>query len=438
MTPKGKIIILKSFAVSQLVYLFSVLPTPPKSFLKDLNTMFFKFIWDNKPDKVKRSTMYNTFSGGGLNMMDMDSFVKSLKTKWVKLYLDDNFRPWKSIFNFALRNYGGPFLFHCNFQKQDVETIPNIFVKQVCEAWSSYAYYTPDKSFGDQIIFNNSFVKINSSIFYIDSLRSADVYLVKHFFDADGNVLQYNDFIFKYHIDNLPFTTYFGIVSAIPRHWRLNFGDSENISVPHQKFTKFIVARKETKCVYRSLISQKVTVPRAVARWEHDYPDIDFDWSRVFSLPFTSIRNPKVQYLQFRFIHRILATNTYLYKLNLSDTKICSFCNENDETLVHLFWSCSRIQSFWSELFHKCLKKTLDFSMLTICFGFLDIPTHPINFLILHAKNFIFSCKLNNKIPEPGIFIYKLKFLLDVEYSILKRHNKNAMISLFDETFNMV
>ena len=71
-----------------------------------------------------------------------------------------------------------------------------------------YTPYTPNCSSGNKIVFNNFFVKVNSCIFYSDSLRASSVYLVKHFFDADGNVLEYNDFILKYHIDNLPFTSF--------------------------------------------------------------------------------------------------------------------------------------------------------------------------------------------------------------------------------------
>ena len=59
LTPIGKVLVIKSLAISQLTYLFSVLPNPPDSFLKKIEQLFFKFIWNGKQDKINRDTMYN-------------------------------------------------------------------------------------------------------------------------------------------------------------------------------------------------------------------------------------------------------------------------------------------------------------------------------------------------------------------------------------------
>ena len=36
----------------------------------------------------------------------------------------------------------------------------------------------------------------------------------------------------------------------------------------------------------------------------------------------------------------------FLYKVHLSNTKKCTFCNSCDETLLHLFWECSFTHKF--------------------------------------------------------------------------------------------
>ena len=59
LTPIGKIVIMKTFAISQLVYLFTVLPNPPKTYIAELNTLLFNFIWNGKPHKVKTSSLIN-------------------------------------------------------------------------------------------------------------------------------------------------------------------------------------------------------------------------------------------------------------------------------------------------------------------------------------------------------------------------------------------
>ena len=52
LTPLGKITVIKSMLLSRLINLFTSLPTP-HSILEDINKVFFHFIWNMKPDKIK-------------------------------------------------------------------------------------------------------------------------------------------------------------------------------------------------------------------------------------------------------------------------------------------------------------------------------------------------------------------------------------------------
>ena len=52
--------------------------------------MFYKFLWDGKEDKKKRSIMISDYENGGLRMLDLNSFNKALKLSWVSKYLNDN------------------------------------------------------------------------------------------------------------------------------------------------------------------------------------------------------------------------------------------------------------------------------------------------------------------------------------------------------------
>ena len=56
LTLLGKIVVLKSLIASQLVYMLSPLPTN-QQVLDEINNIFYKFLWDGKGDKIKRSIM---------------------------------------------------------------------------------------------------------------------------------------------------------------------------------------------------------------------------------------------------------------------------------------------------------------------------------------------------------------------------------------------
>ena len=61
LTLLGRIAILKSLAVSQIVYVLPSLPTP-QGVNKEVNSLLYDFLWDGKSDKIKRTEMINSYS----------------------------------------------------------------------------------------------------------------------------------------------------------------------------------------------------------------------------------------------------------------------------------------------------------------------------------------------------------------------------------------
>ena len=60
----GKIVVLKSLAASHLPYILAPLETDER-FLKEINQIFYDFLWNNKGDKIKRSVLINSYVKGG-------------------------------------------------------------------------------------------------------------------------------------------------------------------------------------------------------------------------------------------------------------------------------------------------------------------------------------------------------------------------------------
>ena len=59
----------------------------------------FDFLWDDKPDKINRKTIIQNYENGGLKMIDLKLFIKSIKAGWVKRIIDRNNKgDWKYIY----------------------------------------------------------------------------------------------------------------------------------------------------------------------------------------------------------------------------------------------------------------------------------------------------------------------------------------------------
>ena len=90
LSPIGKITVIKTIMLPRLTHLFIALPNPDKAIIKDLETAFFKFIWNDKTDKISRNQLYMKYEQGGLKMINIQAFIKSMKITWIKRLLYDD------------------------------------------------------------------------------------------------------------------------------------------------------------------------------------------------------------------------------------------------------------------------------------------------------------------------------------------------------------
>ena len=130
----GRITVIKSLALSKLVYLFLCLSNPTLPVLKDNNHLFYKLIWQDKPDEIKRDTLQQPFTGGGLGMVNMEQFLKSLKLTCLR-------RNIKKVGNLHITKLfkKSPFLwaFGSNYLKTHIKYIDNPFWKDIFVAYLS-------------------------------------------------------------------------------------------------------------------------------------------------------------------------------------------------------------------------------------------------------------------------------------------------------------
>ena len=84
----GKIVEVKSFLVSQLIYIMQSTGLPEKVFI-DVNRLFYKFIWQKRFskrkafEKVKMVIAEGNLEDGGLKMVNVVHLQKAFYLQWV-------------------------------------------------------------------------------------------------------------------------------------------------------------------------------------------------------------------------------------------------------------------------------------------------------------------------------------------------------------------
>jgi hypothetical protein len=135
LTLYGKVVIINTYIISQLVYLMSVLPKPSKEMINHINKTIFNFLWNNKPDKIKRDIMKLPKYLGGLSVPDVAIKNIALKIAWVPRAMKNSCDIW------FYKNMTIPInlLWQCNMNEQDTNNITinlqNQFVKEIIESW---------------------------------------------------------------------------------------------------------------------------------------------------------------------------------------------------------------------------------------------------------------------------------------------------------------
>ena len=77
LTLLGKMTLIKSLLVSQLIYILTPLPTYTTAIqLQMVNKLLFGFLWDGKGDKIKREHIIRHYEQSGLKMIDI--YIRSI------------------------------------------------------------------------------------------------------------------------------------------------------------------------------------------------------------------------------------------------------------------------------------------------------------------------------------------------------------------------
>ena len=117
--------------------------------------------------------------------------VKSLRLTLLKRIFRENDGAWKSYIDQILEQYGGFFLFHCNYDVKDIP-IRSQFYTELVQWWSEFLFEVDGGKKWQNIICNHKDICINNkSIFYKTFFASAIIH-VKELLLKLNNIDSYN------------------------------------------------------------------------------------------------------------------------------------------------------------------------------------------------------------------------------------------------------
>ena len=164
------------------------------------------------------------------------------------------------------------------------------------------------------------------------------------------------------------------------------------------------------------------------AKLEDKYPNCSFNWKKIYSLAFSVALDTKLRAFQYKLLNRIVFANDKLFRFNIVESPLCTFCTVDEESLENILFFCQVTELFWKEILSwlaRCSDEVIDLSITEVLFGKFDRDNDfmVINHLILLAKFLFYRCKLNKIIPSFEVFKVKLKATRDLELFIARKKN---------------
>lgn len=409
LTLMGKALIVNSLCVSLFVYRLAVLQLLPIAFLDIFVDIVKSFLWSGGRSKIALPKLYNSKNLGGLKLVNLRAKDLALKCQWVSAAKENS--SIRSLANYFLPNLGQD-IWLCNFVSSDINQVfkQDRFWKDVAKAWAITYYSEPDNPtrIAAQVIWFNSKIKINKKLVYFEKAYKSGIMFLYNIWDRiRGGFLAYNHVQQVYGQDCLTYLQYYGIISAIPCEW-----------IRDLKATRYIVDDfqlvyenfdgKMTAIVYDKITSQKKILSKLCEKWssKFQFPIIYEEFLDHFDRIYKLTKSIKFQNFQFRFLHRVVFTANTLYKWKLTDSPLCYYCQNQYETIEHLFFNCTVTTRFW-EMFRSWFEcqtdSEINFTIEEVFF--CNHEDQLLNILFLIAKQYIFNRRCLEK--ELNIYTYR-------------------------------
>ena len=245
--------------------------------------------------------------------------------------------------------------------------VKNAFWKECLNYWSELNkkqldYISRKDDLISTKLWFNSKIQIGKKPIYYKHFEKGNIFYINDLLEEGGNFYTFVDF--KKHFETIKtnFLEYESLIQAVKcfiRNSPLSGDDLVRHAGPliPLGLSTFFTSQSACAEIYRVFVKDR-NVPTAQKKFTEKGFTIENNlWKKYYILPHKCSLDTSLQWLQFRIVHRILATNSFLFKIHLVDSDLCTFCNTEKETLEHLFYDCYVTKHFLSDFCDWVLTK---------------------------------------------------------------------------------
>ena len=429
----GKVVVIKTFLISQLTYVMQSVGLPHNVLCK-INTILYKFLWQKKQsnrkafEKVKRKTMETDFEMGGIRMINMVTLQKCYYLQWAgKLFEATGKHNWTSIplwhVEKIARNNN---VFYINCKLKDVkslERIDNHFWKEVVSHYiESKDVLTHENitttNFHDQLIFNNSLITYKGKTLFFQPWIDKGIEKIRQIVHPNENrILTLNEMQGLLDTKTASIVIDYNLlINAIPKSWiRWIQSGEKSKTILSCEASRYNASPRQIKTM---LPEYSLTgIPCSSQFWKRKFdilPD-KFTWARAKDVT----KETRLLVLHWKILHHIYATNIILNKMQIKGDNKCSYCTDKVDYIEHFFYDCPTVQTLWKYIEEKISTKLniqFTLSVTNVLFGVAKSNHLSSNYS--YINNIILIGKMSISIYKKTESVIPLQHIFDKEFGI--------------------
>ena len=427
----GRITVVNTLISTLFIHKLLALPTPSADFFKKYKKIVVNFLWKGKQPRIKYADLTQDYNKLGLKLVDLEIKNWALKAAWPVRWKNRELTELSWFFTTLPINDAR--IWHTNTDFVEVEKFhmastvsaaPSIWA-----AWCRFHYQETLADYEDiisTIVWGNSLIKVNNRPVYNRNLVNSNLETIFDIVDVrNKQFYTYREIteIFGPVFDPL---IYFGIITAIPSAWKnIIFNNQLQDEIEIDPSEKTFITFKNlspSKAIYWDLIKKFVPTNQVLCTmWqaELNYVVTEDEWFTLFIDFQKQIKPVKLRNFQYRLLRRILTTNVRRAKWDNNVSDLCTFCEQEKETVLHILVECIEVQPLWkalTKLVKYYFNTVITFTpQLIILNNYKGTSKIMINLLIIIMKQYIYATKCANEKLNFVMYMNRINYWYQID-----------------------
>jgi len=389
LTLQGKILIVKTFGISQLIYSFQSTYVRDSD-LKSIDNIIFRFIWNIKKrnpiasGKIRREVLKKDYEKGGLNAPDINLINSAIKYKHILRHFNNNKHALHIIYNnhlgtkfgFSNFEYGNESQTFIGTAIRTHKQLGKLIQRDIIEVsdeldgiHKNYFAYVQNSELS-----NNPFTNVNQQamVFRLNTYNIktfGDVYREKQIMRFPNLFLDLHQIFNTYPVEWRKLVSKTNRVHAkIYNEVPIGLNKWQNTSIIEiKKLIQYLLSKTQSENVNEYIIKR------------HKLDIVDRQEFNDILNPFVELRRTtkdvKLKNIQYKILHNIYPTMKHLFTWKIKDNPNCTYCNVQ-ENLKHAIFECPIARDCLNKLKEMIGIQNVNISYKDILLGFGACNNH--------------------------------------------------------------